>query len=69
MNSGAPKLGYEEPQTNPEGEQIQHAQKLESLGVLAGSIAHDFSNLLAAILGHADLALVDRPSAFRSHSV
>lgn len=36
--------------------QVQHSQKLESLGLMAGGIAHDFNNLLVAILGHANIA-------------
>ena len=43
--------------------QIQHAQKLESLGVLAGGIAHDFNNILMAIMGNADIALMDLSTA------
>lgn len=39
--------------------QVQHAQKLEGLGVLASGIAHDFNNILAAVLGYADLAMDD----------
>src|SRR4029079_6587711 len=40
---------------------VLQAQKLESLGVLAGAMPHDFNNLLTSILGNADLALGELP--------
>lgn len=38
-------------------EQLMHSTKMESIGVLAGGIAHNFNNILTAILGYAELLL------------
>jgi PAS domain S-box-containing protein len=37
--------------------QLAQAQKLDSIGRLAGGVAHDFNNMLGVMLGHAEMAM------------
>ncbi len=43
--------------------QLQHAQRMESIGTLAGGIAHNFNNLLMGIMGNTSLMLLDADPA------
>jgi PAS domain S-box-containing protein len=41
--------------------QLQRAQKMESLGLLAGGVAHDLNNILSGIVSYPELILMDLP--------
>ncbi|MGB3942177.1 MAG: ATP-binding protein [Candidatus Manganitrophaceae bacterium] len=48
-------------------EQLRHAHKMEGVGQLTGGVAHEFNNLLTAIIGNLDLAIQEIPSGSDLH--
>jgi len=41
--------------------QLQQAQKMETIGILAGGVAHDLNNILSGIISYPELLLMDLP--------
>lgn len=48
-------------------QRLQQVQKSESLNRMAGAIAHNFNNMLAAVIGNQELALFDAPQGSEQH--
>lgn len=57
------KLKLEEEKRFELERQLLQSQKLESLGIMAGGIAHNFNNLLQAVLGNVELGLMQLPES------
>lgn len=60
INSVALRLGQTIARVQAEA-RILHLEKTESLGRMAGAVAHHYNNLLTVVMGNLDMALIDLP--------
>ena len=42
-------------------DQLRHAQKMEAIGILSSGVAHDFNNILSAIMGYTQMTMTKLP--------
>jgi PAS domain S-box-containing protein len=49
-------------------ERLQRAEKMESLGILAGGVAHDLNNVLGVLVGYSELLVREAPEGSRSNT-
>jgi len=64
----AEKIALREKALQETERSLLHAQKMETVGRLAGGVAHDFNNMLAVILGEVTLAREDLPAGHPVHA-
>jgi signal transduction histidine kinase/ligand-binding sensor domain-containing protein len=73
INAIAERLGYIIGLKQAEEEremlevQLRHSQKMEAIGTMAGGISHNFNNILAAIIGYAEMVKKEMPENIKAY--